>query len=419
MFKTKMWTRLGLAAFGLVLAMLIVEIGFRITFVYLPLSIQDRLLGVRLWGLGGSALGLFANNYEWTRFCRGDERLYARLFPDLNEEPVRNRYDIFHITTSTLGFENIGFRTGESSGPWDGVVVGDSFTFCWGVEMQECWVSQLAEKTEMRLANLSLSNTGSVSHLHYLQDYGWTLNPQIIIWQYWVNDPVDDYRHIVDGAQGCPRLEEKNDTSPGLEKDNLEIENNTPPENKPMQGLRDWLSHTFVTYNLVTPVLRVMLPQFATLSAESEWESILTTNEVPITAWTRNPLPDDPQNIIGMELTQEAILTAAQEASEHDTPFLLVLAPSPLQVYIDSLPSARFVDQAKIENTNMDNLIAFAEENGIQYLDLRPVFRKAAMRGDEIYFTQDIHWTPDGNRLVADALADWFQETALFRTNKD
>jgi SGNH hydrolase-like domain, acetyltransferase AlgX len=38
----------------------------------------------------------------------------------------------------------------------------------------------------------------------------------------------------------------------------------------------------------------------------------------------------------------------------------------------------------------------------IEYIDLTPVFRAAAARGELIYRPDDIHWAPAGHRLAAE-----------------
>lgn len=43
---------------------------------------------------------------------------------------------------------------------------------------------------------------------------------------------------------------------------------------------------------------------------------------------------------------------------------------------------------------------------GIQYLDLLPAFRRAALKGETLYFPIDGHWNVQGHRLAAESLAE-------------
>lgn len=391
--------RLALVVFGVGLAILLAEIGVRVAYVHLPFPVQVKTSGARLWGLGGPPLGKLLNNaqdFYW--ICRGDERLYARYLPGLSDLPIRTGPDnVWHITTASLGFDDIGFRTTDFGGPWDGLVVGDSFSFCVGVEMEECWVQQLAENTETNWANLGITNTGSVSHLRYLEDYGWALKPKMVLWQFYPNDPFDDYNHIVLAKQGCPR---RSQTIAA------------PRSKKPLQGLRDWLSHTFVSYNLVlAPALRATFPQLAgPQPAPLQYEQVITTNNKRLLV--DSPYKGEHNTVLltGIDLTKEAILLAAHQALERNVSFLLILIPRNLQVYADFLPSDRLVASAQIDDAIMGDIVAFAEDHQIRYVDLRPALREAAARGDDLYSAYDTHWDPNANRLTAQLLTEMVLE---------
>ncbi len=385
--------RFILVCIGVGLGIFLMEVGFRIFYLKLPYSLQVKTSGARLWGLGGPPLGQLINSLDFYQTCLGDERLYARILPDLNEVPVlTGPGNVWHVTSLGLGFENIGFRTTDSNGPWDGVVLGDSFGFCLGVEYQECWVHQLAEKTQISLANLSVSGTGSVSHLRYLEDYGWSLNPRIVIWQFQINDPIDDYHHMIKGVQGCPR--------PQIDK--------VPTSEKLLGGFRDWLSHTFVSYNLVlSPVLRKIFPKLAgPQPSQTQYEQVITSNNQELLVFNTINDPEDIRLSDGLGLTTEAILSAARQAEEREIQFLLVLVPENLQVYEDFLLEDRLITSAKASDAIIDNLIDFANKYRIQYVDLRPESRQAAGQGREFYQPYDTHWNIAGNRFVAELLSE-------------
>jgi lysophospholipase L1-like esterase len=111
----------------------------------------------------------------------------------------------------------------------------------------------------------------------------------------------------------------------------------------------------------------------------------------------------------GFELTTGAIGLAARRSNANNTQFLLLVAPSNLQVYAADLPSDVLRAEMAAENFATDQLITFAHERGIEFLDLRPAFIAAAARGEELYPSYDVHWTAAGNQLAANAVADWLE----------
>ena len=163
--------------FGLLAAGLIVEAGLRLTYDYLPLPVQNIIRHVRVWNGAGPGLGP-----SWLDICVGDSYLSARNLPDLEKHRVQFGPSIYHVSTTSLGFPKVGFRTKViNNGRWDAVVVGDSFGFCHHVEIEDCWVTRVVDGTGLKLANLSVPGTGSASHSRYLETYGRRLNPRYVI----------------------------------------------------------------------------------------------------------------------------------------------------------------------------------------------------------------------------------------------
>lgn len=405
--RKPIFVKAAVALLGVGLAVLTIEVGSRIAYPQLPYSLQKATSGARLWGLGGEALGTLIASNDFYATCEGDDWLYARQLPGLHNVPIRSGPgNDWHVTTVSLGFEDIGFRMPkDSAGPWDGVVVGDSFSFCMGVEQHECWVHLLGESTGANLANLGMPGTGSVSHLRYLEDYGWALDPSIVIWQYWANDLRDDYNHVILNSQGCPRPD------PAAPVDS----------NRILQGLRDWLSHTFVSYNLaVAPLARALLPDLASGGrVVDSYDQIVLGGNMRIMVNVGQLLLSDQAIDSGMSLTKQAILTASIATEKKGKLFLLVLAPTNLQTYKEQLAPNGLIARAQSEDSHMDEIVAFAVAQNIRYVDLRPEFRAAAARDDLLYLPYDLHWNPDGNRYAAYVIDEWLEQSGALSAAKD
>lgn len=56
----------------------------------------------------------------------------------------------------------------------------------------------------------------------------------------------------------------------------------------------------------------------------------------------------------------------------------------------------------------------WAEAAGVPFLDLTPVFREAVKSDTGLDFVHDLHWTPRGHRVAADAIFDWLTTRKVF-----
>jgi hypothetical protein len=78
------------------------------------------------------------------------------------------------------------------------------------------------------------------------------------------------------------------------------------------------------------------------------------------------------------------------------------------QLTVMVVPSRyRFMGDGKIPLTSdlHDTVAAWAKERGIGFLDLNTPFERASREGGKLFFLQDIHFTSEGHKVVADAIA--------------
>ena len=372
-----------LIGFSTFTGLLVAEITLRLAYDHLPLRIQQPIQHVGKWGPGYPPLGP-----SWFETCVGDLHLSARNLPNLTNKKVQFGPAVYAISTDRLGFEDVAFRTPNSPPPWDGIVVGDSFGFCHHINYEHCWVTQVEKATELRLANLSVPATGSVSHSRYLEKYGRQLNPHIVLWQYWVNDTREDVEHIHQGFTPCPRDEHwiRGRYEP-LSLYRL-VKNGSAVAN---------LAHSLWTQRHNKP------GQQSTGVYRFE-----TTSGRKLFAWKgEGPAPASSVEKTGFRHTANAIKLGADRTREAGGKFLLLLPPSNLQTYAHELPTAILRDEARAENKMTDRIIEFAKQHNIAYLDLREAFIIAAKQGQHLYPDYDIHWTHEGNELAAKLVSEW------------
>jgi lysophospholipase L1-like esterase len=99
---------------------------------------------------------------------------------------------------------------------------------------------------------------------------------------------------------------------------------------------------------------------------------------------------------------KKLLLATARVARAHDVPLVIVMFPAREQVRPEAYSFAEDLDLDKPQRIYS----RFFEENDIDYLDLLPALRERSP-GDQLYYRDDVHWTPLGNKVVAEIIADY------------
>lgn len=136
-------------------------------------------------------------------------------------------------------------------------------------------------------------------------------------------------------------------------------------------------------------------------------------------------LTDGLLTFASMEPQQEDMTVRAREMAEfvqrvdeeYDTPVLYIQAPSKLDVA--QLPQG-VTDYSDAE---ADQFLSLLEEAGVDTLDLRPAFQKAAQEDQEaapeLFFHTDHHWTPAGAFLGYQVLCEKLEKSYRFRISEE
>jgi hypothetical protein len=177
--------RLAALSFSLLLTWALLEILLRLSFNALPPGTQGVIQHVRL--------------VPWS------ERHILRPFPYIlsrehqafvapghQDYPVKWGDAQFEFSTIGLWEMPLGFRTEQPRWPVQVVTLGDSFTFCW-TDFQDCWAQGLHRDYGWSVMNLGIPGTGTAAHASLLEPYVRPLEPQVVVWQWYANDYMDDY----------------------------------------------------------------------------------------------------------------------------------------------------------------------------------------------------------------------------------
>jgi hypothetical protein len=92
----------------------------------------------------------------------------------------------------TVRYDSDGFRNEDYLAAWHFAVAGDSFVELGHLSFADLFTTRLARRLDRPVRNLGVSNTGSLSHLCYLEHFG--LSPSlrdVVIVFYEGNDPQD------------------------------------------------------------------------------------------------------------------------------------------------------------------------------------------------------------------------------------
>ncbi|NLX10476.1 MAG: hypothetical protein GXY36_12540 [Chloroflexi bacterium] len=367
--------------FGLLLAWLLIEVLLRVLFFSLPPRLQLVLDQVRVTPFSDRTLlpdPVWQPDNEYLTIARP-----VQGYEQFGSAEVR-----FEVDTETLWGSRAAFRTQQAlvDQHVDGVAIGDSFTFCF-TEADDCWVQQLSTLTGRNIINLGIVSTGSVSHARVLANFGMPLQPPLVIWQWWGNDANEDY--------GLAAL-----------RGETEVQSPHPPA--PARA-PNWWDRNSAVY--------VLLKLF--LGEEDEFEGSLqfldreTATEGDLRlAFGRPYLWDafdmaQPHNQYGWERTQQALIEAQGMVESYGGTLLVVLIPTKEQVYRELAGPLIGAERMALLDRNYALMQDFCEGQALTCLDLLPVLREVAQRGEQLYYTTDIHLNPRGNAVLAETLAAW------------
>lgn len=118
-------------------------------------------------------------------------------------------------------------------------------------------------------------------------------------------------------------------------------------------------------------------------------------------------------------LTEHLLLTLRNEVEADGATFSVVLIPHPVQIHRDwwearqaLYPAMRQVDW-DLAYPNQ-RLAGFLTEHEIAHLDLQPLLEAYVAETETyVYYRSDGHFTPTGNALVGDAIANWLNEEGV------
>lgn len=378
--------QLAVILFGLLLALLIVEIGVRLAYRSLPQTLQIALRDVRVTPFGEARLvppPIWQTDNDYQTITR----------PGLTDELAYGSPDVaFRVSTYPWWAGRVGFRTPQpTDGHVDGVALGDSFTFCF-TDASTCWVNNIARFTGLSIANLGQPVTGSVSHERIFKTFAMPVKPPLVIWQFFGNDFNDDY--------GLAQLNGTAKTPPDT----------TLSTTLPSASALVWLREHSVVYALLSALLRrganEGIDQFVDPYHISANKLDLWFGQ----SYIRKAFDmTNPRNLEGESITQQAILETRDLVQSYGGHFMLVLVPTKEEVYRSQ--TAALLGQATYDAIAAPRrrMNDFCAAKALSCLDLFLPLLGQANDGVQLYYPRDLHLNGQGNAVVSDAVIQFLK----------
>ncbi len=288
------------------------------------------------------------------------------------------------IRSNSYGFRDAEYQLGRQAGMKRVIVLGDSYTWGWGVEREEifCEVAERAMRNT-EFINLGQNAYGTAQEYLLFKKLGIKFSPDWTVLAFYYNDIYDNFKD-------------------SLKRPNFRLEGGTlilKNRPKPLSIDRkinlflqkNLLVYGFINYSYKFALLKLLRKpsHIAGIFEGCFYENYSESTKM---AW---------------DLT-EALLVKIDELTHHR--LLIMYIPSCLQVqhetYQKSLIASN-VDEKKIDILRPNKILKrFSKNHGIPFLDLTPYFRRAHEENIPIYFKHDGHLTKEAHELAGHKLRE-------------
>jgi len=340
---------------------------------------RRRLLGLafRLLALVGSValtlllleglvrlVGLESASYSSiSGFCRYDPQLGWNLIPD-NHTVFKGRHFSTLVETSSQGLRDRYYPLEAEPGRERILVMGDSFAWCWGVPIEDCFTKLLeSQLTGTDVITMGVPGYSTAQELLLYERQGREFSPDRVVLIFVGNDPVDNLDN-----RKRPRFM--------LEEGELVLTNY--PVERRKSRMKEWLrghSRLFVQLDHASQVGQEMLRQWR----EGRTESGSDPPETDPFALPTGARTEEAWTLV------EALLSRFQRS---------VAADGAKFDIVTLLNAKEFTGRIQ----------EFCSSRGCRVLDFDPLLRLAESEQRAIRIPADGHLAPEGQQLLADAL---------------
>lgn len=318
--------------------------------------------------------------------------------PGMVRPPQENRV----LEDFILRYDEDGFRLPRlTTDHYPIIALGDSFTE--GGEVN--WVDVLADEVETPVRNLGWRGLGTLDEARIMQEYG-SDNHEWVLVAYFEGNDLSNIHSAYERQQneGALLLDLTRDL----------VEEERPSE--PVRNLND---------QYLYPLQHFVGEKTLELAYVSDY------------LWWLNGSEETYRNSKNIEQLKSALQTIQAEAGTACV--ALVYIPSKEHVYFphsDSAGNQRYVLENGLElqldedgwlsfgqltPQNYDEILSrmdnqrnvvreIADELGLHFIDLLPVFQEVILTGELAYYPYDSHWSAHGHRVAGQAVGDYIAQ---------
>ncbi|HYE86385.1 MAG TPA: hypothetical protein VEA16_08515 [Vicinamibacterales bacterium] len=332
-----------------------------------------------------------------------------RLRPNYQGRLATSEFDT-GIRINSLGYRGPEFAVAKGRARRI-LVIGDSFTFGWGVNDDETYPARLQRLLPARMGSqqVEVINAGFAAcyspdtYYLYLKNEGLALNPDAIVVGLFVGNDLDsdaafENEWIEQDSEGLPlRIRNLNSQV---------IDHYLLPRPIPVRYRTPILSRSHLFQGLfdvwweLAPRLKAWVPGGIATTVYAASQAPSPEEQVPYNYRIR--FADRTEKVFSR--VRHLLRAMHRLAGDAGIPIYFMIIPAAVQLAPDAYAGL----PADIEKPQKE-LARFFDREGMKYLDLLPWFRERS-NGRTIYLPQDGHFSPDGNQLAAERLAEYLAQ---------
>jgi hypothetical protein len=273
-----------------------------------------------------------------------------------------------------LRYDQNGFRNEVDLQKADIAVIGDSFVEGSTIPFPQLMTSRLAHLQGKVTANLGLNMYGPHQELIVLKRYGLPLEPQTVLWVFAEGSDLHDILH--------DRQVRVHPPAPGA---------------------------AIFERSFTKQVIRAFMPLLVSRpDGRSRSGIVQTSGGKRLTEYFLRPIgPLDQDLLSAIDETTRVLGEAYAFCRAHGVRLVFVFAPDKFRVFHDF---CQFPEYSECRNWTVPDLPARLERGvasispDIGFLDLTPALVNVVKSGILPYFTDDVHWSPEGHEAAAEAI---------------
>lgn len=286
-----------------------------------------------------------------------------------------------------LKYDKNGFRNEDDLSNADIAVIGDSYIDSQMLPGSMLATTRLATLTRKTVANLGQSGYGPQQELAVLKRYALPLHPKSVVWVFYEGNDLGDAERY------------KNKTS--LQKSYWDAVERVWDRSFTRNSL-SWLTGVFLGCSPVQAAKEVITPAVV-VDREQNKHVVYLKGRSKSAGLTK-------QELDALQTTVATIEEAYHLVRNDGGRFLVAFAPTAFRVYhdiADFKEAGEDVTQWDL-NDLPDRLRMMISKISpdIRYLDLTTALKSAARENILVFLPDDTHWSSEGNRVVAEALAE-------------